>query len=387
MYKEKKNSWKLNYLAYAMYFITGVVCMQVGSNMSGMIELYQKPVETIALITSAFAAGRTLSVSIIGKLSERKDPLKILFIGTIFVLMYLFGIIIPAYDLALLFAFLGGIGMSCQDVLCPILLSNVNAKNYSSALSAGQALFGLGGFSISLLTGYMFRLGKPFYYSNLILSFAGLSMLILIPFSHFNKKDNSEHEETVKPIYTSHLKTVMILLGLICFLYCMVCVCIGTYLTTYLESLGLNSSVSSYLLALYNLFSVGGSLAFAFILRKVSERAVLFINPVLTLFFLFLLLVSKNLYLYILLISLCGFFFGVLFGIILAVATRVDRSHIGKVGANMALCGSLGDILAPMINGSLFVQGGASLVFVFAIILLLIISILSGLVYRMSEER
>ncbi|MBE6116688.1 MAG: hypothetical protein E7187_07720, partial [Erysipelotrichaceae bacterium] len=81
------NNKKLAYLAFALYFISGVICMLVGSSMSSLVELYGRPLEKIVLFIGAFATGRTLSVYMIGKLAK-KDPMKVLFAGTALLMVY-----------------------------------------------------------------------------------------------------------------------------------------------------------------------------------------------------------------------------------------------------------------------------------------------------------
>ena len=41
------NNKKLAYLAFTLYFISGVVCMMIGSAMSSLVEMYGQPLEKI----------------------------------------------------------------------------------------------------------------------------------------------------------------------------------------------------------------------------------------------------------------------------------------------------------------------------------------------------
>ena len=65
-FRMSSNHKKLAYLAFALYFLSGVVCMLIGSTMSSLVELYSQPLEKIVLFIGAFATGRTLSVYMIG---------------------------------------------------------------------------------------------------------------------------------------------------------------------------------------------------------------------------------------------------------------------------------------------------------------------------------
>ena len=381
-----RNRKKLAYLAFAMHFITGVICMLVGSSMSLLVDFFQKPVEKVVLLGSAFSLGRTLTVYFVGKLTEKYDPLKILFGGVCGVLAFMLGtVLIPNYYLAFVCAFLGGIGMSCQDTISPLILSRVFTKNYSSSLSAGQSLYGLGGFAISFMIGVMLHANMPFSMANIILSLIGISMLVIIPSTKWEGEGETE-EEKVKPIKLKDPRPAKAMMCVIIILYCCTCSTLASYMTTIMESLGNSQEVSAYVLSAYNLCALLGSLAFSFILRKVSESAVLAFNSISTLIvFAITVLVNKSA-MYFVGMSITGFFTGVLFSIIVAIATRIDYEHISVAGAYISMFGGLGDIITPVITGSLVSAYGVTVVNKVVIVLLLMMTALSVVIYIITRE-
>lgn len=375
------------FLAFAMYFITGVICMMLGSAMTSLTDLYRRPVEQIVLIGSAFALGRMVSVVIIGKLAEKKDPLKILFLGVCFVLVYMIGIVaLPVYHLGFVLAFLGGIGMSTQDAICPLLLSRANKEHYSSALSVGQAVYGIGGFAISILIGLFIARGLLFTYAFYLLSIVGVVMLFVLTRTKWVGQDEGEVNEKLTPLYADNRKMCMMILALSCFIYCVICNALGSYMTSYMEALGASRERSSYIIAVYNLFMVAGSVAFTFILRKISETKILLFNSVLSGFLLLVSILYQQLAVNTITMELIGFFMGVLFSLIIAIATRIDYEHISVASANMAIAGSFGDVVAPLATSRILSQFGIKSVYIFIFVLFLILSVSAFIVFKSARE-
>ena len=381
-----QNNRKLAYLAFALYLLSGVVCMFVGSTMTMLVDRYGYPLEKIVLFIGAFATGRTLSVYTMGILT-RKDPMKVLFRGTCLLMLYMLAaVLVPVYYVGLVCAFLGGIGMSAQDTICPLFLSRAYPESYSSSLSAGQALYGLGGFAVSALTGLMLHLNLPFYLAEIILAVIGVSIVVLIPFTRWDNIPAEEMQETVRPLYSNNNRLVLILLGVVCFAYCSSCNVLGSYMTSYIEELTGSRETGSFLLAVYNLVIVIGALFFIKILKKVSERTVLLANSVIITVALVIALWINTLGTYYVCFPLIGFFLGVLFTIIIAIGTRLEYRNISVASALIATIGSCGDIFTPFATSRLISANGVKSVFYYLVIVMVVQTVVSGLVYIMTKE-
>ena len=347
------NHKKLAYLAFALYFLSGVVCMLIGSTMSSLVELYSQPLEKIVLFIGAFATGRTLSVYMIGKWA-RKDPMMVLFLGTCLLMVYLLGVVlIPVYYISLVCAFLGGIGMCAQDAICPLFLSRVYPESYSSSLSAGQALYGLGGFAISALTGLMLQINWPFYVASIILG---------------------------------NNRLVLVLLGVALFAYCSICNALGSYMSSYIELLSGSREKGSYLLAVYNLVIVIGALIFMGLLKKFNERTVLVLNSAVITVAMAVGLRIDSLTGYYVSFPVIGFFLGVLFTIIIAIGTRLEYRNISVASAFIATIGSCGDIFTPFATARLIPLWGVKSALYYTVIVMVIQTVVSVLVYMMTKE-
>lgn len=380
------NKHRLAYIAFATYFVTGVICMMIGASMTYLQAWFAKPIERIVLIISFFALGRISSAYPIGKLVEEHDPLKILFVGICLMLIYNLGIgFIPNLVLAFIFAFLGGVGMSCQDAICPLILSKIYPKSYSSSLSAGQSIYSLGGFVISWLIGFFVARGLPFNIANIVLSIVGISILIVIPFTKLQGSEETVDEQ-LKPLYTKNKKLCLILVLICCLLYCSLVNTLLSYLTSILETLGNSPSNANYVLALYNFFAVIGSIAFISILAMASEKKVLVVNTLVAIIALVFAALYTNIYVHYLAFGISGFVLGVLFSVILALATRIEYEHISVISGLIGTFGALGDIIAPIISSYVVTNFGVLSTGYLVILCLIVMMILSLIIYYYTKE-
>ena len=157
-------------------------------------------------------------------------------------------------------------------------------------------------------------------------------------------------------------------------------------MTSYMEALGASRERSSYIIAVYNLFMVAGSVAFTFILRKISETKILLFNSVLSGFLLLVSILYQQLAVNTITMELIGFFMGVLFSLIIAIATRIDYEHISVASANMAIAGSFGDVVAPLATSRILSQFGIKSVYIFIFVLFLILSVSAFIVFKSARE-
>lgn len=86
MSANEKNKYKITaFLAYALYFLTGVSGIVVGSSLSHLVKMYGIVLNKVVLLGSFYAMGRVLTVYLTGKMVEKFGPLKVLTIGTILI--------------------------------------------------------------------------------------------------------------------------------------------------------------------------------------------------------------------------------------------------------------------------------------------------------------
>ena len=370
----QRNEKLIAFLAFAMYFLTGAACIVVGSSLPHLVEMYGLNLEKVVLLGSAYALGRVLTVYSTGRLVEKLGPIKVLGGGTILIGVFLFGVpTVVNYYAGLFFAFLGGIGMGTQDTACPVLLSLVFKKNYAGSLSAGQALFGLGSFATPFLVGVLLAGNQPFYYAYYLLLLVPITMLIIIPFVKLDKVALTEdEEENVQPLYTKHKLLAYGAIILVCAAYSAGVNTIGLYTSSFAENIGISDAASAFMLTVYNVGCVVGAFAFIFVLKKIKPQVVLFANTVCALIAIICAMMINTAKAYFVGLFIAGFFLGVLFSVIVAIATRIGYKHISVAGSLVATAGGISDIMTPIVTGFLVGKLGVGFSFVYVILMLVI---------------
>ncbi len=386
----QKNDKLIAFLAFAMYFLTGAACIVVGSSLPHLVKMYDMHLDKIVLFSSAYALGRVSTVYMTGRMVEKLGPMKVLAYGTVLIAAFLFGIpTIVNYYAGMAFAFLGGVGMGAQDTVCPVLLSGVFPKHYAGSMSAGQAFLGLGNFATPFLVGVMLSGKLPFYYSYYILLIVPIVMLLCIPFVKYDRGAEGEEQarEKVNPLYVKNRAMAYGAILIICITYSAIVNTLMMYISSFAESLGIASSTAAFMLTAYNVGCFVGSLTFVLILRKISEQNVLFFNHVFALAALVLMLLINTTQMYFVGVAIAGFFLGVLFSVIVTIATRIDHEHISRVSSLIATVGGGSDIITPMITGALVARFGVRVSFDYAILMIVItIAATAVLRFNMTER-
>lgn len=381
----QKNKKLIAFLAFAMYFLTGAACIVVGSSLPHLVKMYDMQLDHVVLLGSAYALGRVLTVYTTGRLVEKLGPIKVLAIGVTLLGMFLFGIpTIVNYYAGLCFAFLGGIGMGAQDTVCPVLLSVAFQKNYAGSLSAGQALFGLGNFATPFLVGILLAGNKPFFLSYYILLAVPVIMLVCMPFVKLDMKAHAQNqEESVQPLYVKHKLPAYGAILLICAAYSAVVNTLGLYLSSFAQNIGISESVAAFMLTVYNVGCVAGSFAFVMVLKRVKAQVVLLVNNICAMAAIVAALIINTVEAYFIGMFIAGFFLGVLFSVIVAIATRIGYDRISVAGSIVATAGGLSDILTPIVTGFLVSRLGVGFSFKYAVIMIAI-SIAAAVVLRLN---
>lgn len=341
------------FLAFAMYFLTGAACIVVGSSLPHLVKLYDMDLEKVVLLGSAYAMGRLSTVYFTGRMVEKFGSMKVLAGGVLMVAAFLFGIpTIVNYYAGMCFAFLGGVGMGAQDTVCPLLLSMVAKENYAGSLSAGQALFGLGSFATPFLVGLLLSNSLPFYYAYYILLVVPIVMLVIIPFVKLDGKGTGQgQEENVKPLYVKRAWIAYTAMFVVCAAYSAVVNTLGLYISSFAEGIGISPATSAFMLTVYNVGCVCGSFLFVIILKKVSVQFVLLGNFVLAGAALLSSMVINRVEIYFICFFVAGFFLGVLFSVIVTIATRIGYKRISVASSLVATASGASDILTPIVTG------------------------------------
>lgn len=385
----QKNNRLLMFLAFGMYFLTGAAGFLVGSSLPQLVEMYQKGLDLVVLLGSSFALGRVLTVGFTGRMVEKFGPKMVLIAGVLFISAYFLGIpLIQNYYAGMVFAFFGGVGMGTQDAVCPLLLSMSCKENYAGALSAGQAFFGIGSFATPFLVGIMLSAKIPFYYAYFLLCAVSVIMLICIPMTKMEKtaaSDETEEVQQVKPLYAKKLWLAYAGILFASAAYCAVVNAIGLYTSSFAESMGVSASNAAFMLTIYNVGCVIGSFAFIVVLKKVKEQTVLIGNCVISFLAIAAALLINKVAAYFTLLFVAGIFLGVLFSVLVAIATRIGYKRISVTSAYVATAGGASDILTPIITGALIGSLGVGVAYYY-VLLMIVLTAAAALIVKASTS-
>ena len=384
----QRNEKLITFLSFGMYFITGAACFIVGSSLTHLVKLYGMDMSVIVLMGSAYALGRVLTVGFTGKMVETKGPKAVLTAGILLVMAYLVGLAaVHNFYVGLVCAFLGGVGMGAQDTVCPLLLSMSCKDNYAGALSAGQAFFGVGSFATPFLIGIMLTVDVPFYYSYYALAIFAVAMLVCVPFVKMEGQGAAEEggEEQVKPLYAKKQWIAYGGILIACAAYCAVTNAVGLYTSSFAESLGVSAANAAFMLTIYNVGCIAGSVAFVVILKKIKEQTVLIGNCLLAFVAIAVALVVNNVVVYFVCFAIAGFFLGVLFSVILAIATRIGYKRISVTSSYVATAGGASDILTPVITGAMVGALGIGCAYYY-VLAMLVITALFGIIVKVNTS-
>ncbi len=368
-----KTSKIVAFEAFALYLLTGAACLVVGTSLTQLTESYNVSIAAVAGLGSAFAFGRMLTVFITGYLTKKLGVKLVFGVGTLFLMIFLIGLPLNTnYYIGLALSALGGVGMGSQDACCPVILSVSFPKHYSSALSAGQALFGAGCFLPPLLMSVAITFNMPFYYPYLFIAAIAAVMLILLPFLSIPSVEESAQllEESGHAIQIGKKAKIVgfIILGVVCFTYCAILNTLNLYTATYAESLGIQSATAVTLLTIFNLGSMVGSFVFVKVLTRIKPVNALIINLIVVCGTLTLAIFSNNVPLLFVSVFATGLFIGVLFSILVSLATGLNPQNAALAGAIIAIVAASSDGVTPLITGYIVTNAGINLAYVYALL-------------------
>ena len=358
-----------------MYLLTGAACILVGSSMSFLMDHFQVTMAQVAVIQSAYALGRVSTVFLTGWVTERFGVKFTLFSGVALLLSFLVGIpLTHSYGVGLLLAFLGGAGMGSQDTCCPVIISAVFPKRYASMLSAGQALFGAGCFLPPLIMSVATAMKLPFYVSYYVFGAVALIMLLALPFMHLPEME----ELSTEGGHVAHaMKLRCKWLGIAAFIvvtfaYSGIVNTINLYTATFSETLDVAPAIAANLLTVFNLSSMIGSLCFTVILQKVKPIMVLIGNCIIAFIALGVAVFVNNAIGYFLGLAVAGFVLGVLFSVIVTLATGLNPAHASLAAAGVAIVSGASDTVNPLITGPLLTNKGIHMAYPYAMVVIAI---------------
>lgn len=386
----RKNSTLITILAFGLYFLVGAAAFLVGSSLTQLIGVYGRTMDAVVLLGSSFAIGRVSTVGLTGRLVEKIGAKAVYAISVLATCAYFVGVpLFPNYYAGMAAAFLGGVGMGAEDAVCPLMLSVSCRNNYAGALSAGQAFFCVGSFTMPFLVGVMLSERLPFYGAFYVLTAIALILLACLPFVKLEKQTKKEEtqEQQVRPLYTKKLWLAYAgaLIGVAC--YSGAVNVLSLYTASFAQSRGISEANAAFMLTIYNVGGVIGSFAFTWILKKVKERIIVIVNSTIGMVALAAAIALNRTEIYFISLFIAGTFLGVMFSLFVAITTRIGYKRISVASSYVAIAGGISDIMTPILSGALVGVFGVGCAFYYALVTVVLMLASSILVNAVTSEK
>ena len=246
--------------------------------MRQLVQHFGVPLVSVAAISSAFSFGRLSTVLLMGWLTEKIGPKRVIAIGAVLILSFLFGLVIaPGIGVAIALGALGGIGMGTQDAAGPVILLRAFPERYASSMGVAQCFFGAGCFVPSVVMGLFLSIGKPYYWMNFALALLCIPLLLCLPFLKWKVTPREKPVQEQKSTAKSSPRSWLFLMLIIIF-YCGTVSSVGIYCVSYAVFKGIPESSAVSVLSFYNAGGMIGTMFFAWVLRRLAPSKILYLN-------------------------------------------------------------------------------------------------------------
>jgi fucose permease len=367
---------RLRFISYACFAITlvaGISGTLLGPAFQSLAARFAIPLESSGIFTGLQFAAITLSILATGRLLDRYDARYALMGGSILTGLGLLIIAAAqALPVALLGAFVLGLGYGLADVGANVVIAKINPERTGAALSFLAFFYGLG----AVLGPQILNMALAQQNFTLAFTATGVaSLLLTIPFSQSSLPAHHDHNAQARDALRINW-WVLLPFGLFLFLYVGVEVGYSSWIVTQISTL--TRATESLATVGASLFWLGvtvarGSASVA--LRRFTEQQLLLISVLLIIVGVLLLLIVPTSETVGLISAFCvGLGCGPLFPISLALAGNVYPEARGKTSGVMIAAGTLGGAFLPWLQGQLGGgrSGGMELVLFLAIVLLVI---------------
>jgi fucose permease len=368
---------RLRFMTYACFAITlvaGISGTLLGPAFQSLALRFTIPLESSGIFTGLQFTGITLSIFATGRLLDRYDARYALMSGSILTgvgLLMIAGA--QALPMALLGAFVLGLGYGIADVAANVVIAKINPEHTGAALSLLAFFYGLGAVLGPQIVNWALM------HQNFTLAFtvtAVASLLLTIPFSQSSLPAYQAGQGTGAANTNQINWWTLLPFAVFLFVYVGIEVGFSSWIVTQISTLTKASESLATVGA--SLFWIGVTIArgtASIALHRFTERQILTISILAVIAGTLLLLVLPSFEVVALISAFCvGLGCGPLFPISLTLAGNVYPEARGKTSGTMIAAGTLGGAILPWIQGRLGGghSGGMEAILFLAIVLLII---------------
>jgi MFS family permease len=360
---------------YMNYFLLGMVNVILISNMDSLTKQWNTDSAGISYIIAAIGVGKLLTYAAAGRLSDRFGRKPLIIFSSLMMGIFLFCVpLAPSYQIAILLAFLAGVGNSAMDAGSYPGLIEVFPKSAGSAsvmvkafMASGTALLP---FMILFFANRDMFYGFSFFVPAVLYL---LAMLFLLPASFPNhrtvqpsasKQDSGEGKRFIsEPIFSKEGLALVVIGFTSTGLFTVAQIWLPSYGE---EVLGLSTASSIKLLSYYSIGSLLSVLTLAVVLKKlVRPVTVIVIYPIITFMAIITILTIKIPSVAIVAAFFIGLSTAGIFQLAIAIITELFWKKKGRVTGIIATAAGLAAVVMPIATGLLSKTGNISIIFIF----------------------
>lgn len=364
------------------------------SNMDALTKQWQTDSAGISYIIAAIGMGKLLTYASAGRLSDRIGRKPLIIFSSLMMGIFLFAIpLVPSYQVAILLAFLAGVGNSAMDAGSSPALIEVFPKTAGSASVMGKAFMATGTALLPFMI--LFFANQDLFYRYAFFVPAAIyliAMLILLPASFPNQlkiqtgEDHNINQPKFisKPIFSKE-GFALILIG---FTSTSLFTVAQIWLPSYGEEvLGLPTASAIKLLSFYSIGSLLSVLTLAVILKKwVRPVTILVIYPLITFVAIVTILTVKLPNIAIVAAFFIGLSTAGIFQLAIAIMTELFWKKKGRVTGLIATAVGLASVVMPLLTGFLSRSGIISIIFIFDTFLAIVGFVTAGYIYYRYQK-
>lgn len=360
---------------YMNYFLLGMVNVILISNMSSLTEKWNTDSAGISYIIAAIGVGKLLTYAGAGRLSDRigRKPL-IIFSSLMMGLFLLCVPLAPSYQVAIVLAFLAGVGNSAMDAGSYPGLIEVFPKAAGSASVMVKAFMATGTALLPFMI--LFFANQDMFYGYAFFVPATLyllTMLFLLSVSFPNhripeqgvlKQDCVEERSFISEPIFSREGFALVVIG---FTSTGLFTVAQIWLPSYGEEvLGLTTASAIKLLSYYSIGSLLSVLTLAVVLRKlIRPVTIIVIYPLITFISIIIILTIKIPSVATVAAFSIGLSTAGIFQLAIAIMTELFWQKKGRVTGVVATAAGLAAVVMPLATGLLSKTGNISIIFIF----------------------
>lgn len=374
-------------VTYGAMFIEGGLNTIFVALMVLLANHFDVPKDEISILIQVKGYGTLLTLYFSGTLSDRFGRRRIILLGALGFIVFLIGFALsPTIQIALIFAFLAGMGHGLMDSPAISIIFDAIDGNTGPAMSLVQVFFSGGATITTLAASFMIANGAPWQYMiYAYLLLMALFLVVTLAAKYPKVKGTATGDDEKRIVFNRKplVKVEGLFLGITAFVFANVQGILMTWIPSFgVGAKGFVEEVAVRMLSMYQLGSVIGAVVFAFLLLKYHSTIFMIANPILTLAAIGVSLITDSELILSAMYFASGIGMGIYFSLLISTAGEMFSDNAGSATGAVGTVNMLGNIFAVSVTAQLLKIVSIAEIFVIAAILLAALIVLAFLFRR-----